>query len=199
MQTVVLHATAVRHAALLLAHGPAGTLAVSRTRSSESIPSLLRAACRPVCAALSAHGRGDIGGGNGTARERATTPIAVPHETHLCNRPHASGWRRPRADAGSDRAVGRCIGRDRGGDPDNGAAVDARARRARYDAERARRQYNAAEPENRLLARSLSGSGKSGYGALTRLNTKVCSTTAASASGTTSAALASATRKMATS
>ena len=35
-----------------------------------------------------------------------------------------------------------------------------RRERARYEAERARRQYDAVEPENRLVARSLSGPGK---------------------------------------
>ncbi len=35
-----------------------------------------------------------------------------------------------------------------------------RMERARYEAERARRQYDAVEPENRLVARSLERAGK---------------------------------------
>lgn len=42
--------------------------------------------------------------------------------------------------------------------------------RARYDAERARRQYDAVEPENRLVARSLERAGKNGCAASSRSN-----------------------------
>ena len=59
------------------------------------------------------------------------------------------------AQAGPDRD---CIGHPWAGGPGSktaGAAVGVRRERARYEAERARRQYDAVEPENRLVARSL--------------------------------------------
>ena len=47
------------------------------------------------------------------------------------------------------------VGQTRGGSAGPGAPVGLKRERARYEAERARRQYDAVEPENRLVARTL--------------------------------------------